>query len=169
VTKRARLILETAFALAIGTLAGCGYATRGLYSPDIETVSVPIFQSTGFRRDVEIQLTEKVVKAIEAQTPFKVVQSGGDTELRGKIINYFKAPFGEDGADNPRGGLMMMNLSLTWVDNRSGGVIKETTQSFTIDNNGSYVIDLGQSQATAQEKIYDEMADYVVSMMQAPW
>lgn len=151
------------------SLNGCGYATRGLYSPDIETVSVPIFQSTGFRRDVELQLTEKVVKAIEAQTPFKVVQSGADTELRGKILNYFKAPFGEDGADNPRGGLMMINLAVTWVDNRSGNVIKESTQTFTINESASYVIDLGQTQATAQEKIYDDMADYVVSMMQAPW
>lgn len=166
-SKGSASILVVCLALTIGS--GCGYTTRGLYSPDIETVSVPIFQSTGFRRDVEMQLTEKVVKAIDAQTPFKVVQSGADTELRGKIQNYFKGPFGEDGADNPRGGLMMMNLQITWVDNRSGDVIKETTQTFTIDNNASYVIDLGQSQATAQDKLYDDMADFVVSMIQAPW
>lgn len=149
--------------------AGCGYATRGLYNEQIETVSVPIFKVKGLRRDDEFQLTETVIKAIEAQTPYKVVQTDADTELRGTIQSIYKSPYGEDGYDNPRGGIMNMSLTLTWVDLRTGAVLREKSQTFTLDDNASYLIDLGQSQATAQQQLYDDMAGYVVSLMQAPW
>lgn len=149
--------------------AGCGYATRGLYPESIETVSVPIFKSRGLRRDIEFQLTEKVIKAIETQTPFKVVQGQADTELRGTVESLYKTPFGEDGFDNPRGGIMNVTLSLSWIDNRTGRVLQSTSQNFTVQDSASYVLDLGQSQATAQEKLYNEMADFTVALMQAPW
>ena len=148
---------------------GCGYSTRGLYNEQIETVAVPIFKVKGLRRDAEFQLTEQVIKAIEAQTPYKVVQSGADTELRAVIQSLYKSPFGEDGYDNPRGGIMNMSLSITWIDNRTGAVIREKSQTFTLDDSASYLIDLGQSQATAQQQLFDDMAGYIVSMMQAPW
>ena len=104
---------------------GCGYTTRGLYNDEIETVSVPIFKIKGLRRDVEFQLTEMVIKAIEAQTPYKVVQSGADTELRGTIQMLNKGSYGLDGYSNPRGGLMNMSLAVTWIDNRTGAVLRE--------------------------------------------
>lgn len=165
-SSRIATILLLAFAILP---VGCGYSTRGLYPESIETVSIPLFKNRGLRRDIEILLTEKVAKAVEAQTPFKVVQSGGDTELIGSIDSYFKLPYGEDGFDNPRGGMMTMNLSVSWIDRRTGRVINESTQTFTISDTTNYVIDLGQSQATANEKLCDDMAGYVVSLMQTPW
>ena len=164
--------IRLAAALAAALLAGaggCGYMTRGLYPTHIQTVSVPIFKSKGLRRDIEFQLTEKVIKAIESQTPLKVVASGGDSELRGTIESFFKTSNGEDGYDNPRGGVMNMILSVSWIDNTSGRVIHESSQTFTIQALDAYAINLAQSQATAMDRVVGEMADSIVAMMQAPW
>jgi hypothetical protein len=97
------------------------------------------------------------------------VQSGGDTELQGTIETLYKMPFGEDGFDNPRGGNMTMTLSVSWVDSRSGRVLRESSQTFTLNQSAPYVIDLGQTQATAVNDLLDDMASSVVSLMQNPW
>lgn len=150
--------------------AGCGYSTRGLYPSDIHTVHVPIFQSTGLRRDYEFQLTEKVIKEIEKQTPFKVVREGdADTTLKGTIVNLYKSPFGEDGYDNPRGGAMVLAVDVSWVDNRSGQVLNASNRSFTMQIVEPYTIDLAESQATAMDAALGQMADHIVTLLQAPW
>lgn len=157
-------------ALACLVSAGCGYTTRGLYPEDIQTVSVPIFQSDLLRRDVEFELTQKVIQRIERRTPFKVVDRGNaDTELRGRISSFFKAPFGEDGFDNPRGGTMMLVLEVQWIDKRTGRVLNETNQNFQILTTKSFNIDFSQSIASATSEACDQMADHVVTLMQAPW
>lgn len=157
-------------ALALIAACGCGYTTRGLYPETIHTVAVPIFESQGLRRDFEFQLTEAVKKEIEARTPFKIVSAAeADTVLKGKILNEFKAPVGEDGFDLPRGGNMIVTLQVSWVDNRSGEVLNETQSTFNLRSQELYLISLAQTQATAKSKVADELADQIVTMMQAPW
>lgn len=156
--------------LAVVTLAGCGYTTRGLYPSDIRTVHVPIFQAEGLRRDHEFQLTEKVIQKIESQTPFKVVREGdADTTLKGVIANLYKSPFGEDGFDNPRGGAMVLTVNVSWVDNRSGQVLNASNRTFTLQTVEPYTIDLAETQATAMDAAIDQMANHIVTLMQAPW
>ena len=56
--------------------AGCtGYSIRAPYDTRIKTVYVPVFKSITFRRDVNLMLTELVIKEIERRTPYKVVGS----------------------------------------------------------------------------------------------
>ena len=57
---------------------GClvtGYSIRPPYNTQIKTVYVPVFKSITFRRDVNLMLTELVIKEIERKTPYKVVGS----------------------------------------------------------------------------------------------
>lgn len=165
-----RAIGSFALVATIFVAAGCGYMTRGLYPSHIHTVSVPILQSKGLRRDIEFQVTERLIQAIEAQTPIKVVQSGeADSELTGTIQSFFKTPYGEDGFDNPRGGIMNIILAVQWVDNTTGKVIRESQQNFVLNTQEEYLINLGQSQATATDSLAKEIADHIVTMMQAPW
>ena len=54
----------------LGGCAGYQFGSQSLFNtPDIETVHVPVFQSSSFRRDLGEQLTEAVVKEIEKRTP----------------------------------------------------------------------------------------------------
>ncbi len=73
--------------LANAGCAGYRFGAATLYPPDIHTVYVPVFESDSFRRGLGERLTEAVVKAIEARTPYKVVGSAeADSVLTGKII-----------------------------------------------------------------------------------
>src|SRR5215471_14643559 len=83
-----RLALALSLALAAAT-AGCGYSIRPPYDTNIRTVYVPVFRSLSFRRDIQLQMTELVIKEIEKRTPFKVVgkPDEADTILEG-MINY---------------------------------------------------------------------------------
>jgi hypothetical protein len=149
---------------------GCGYTTRGLYPDDIQTVAVPIFKNSGLRRGIEFQLTEKVIQTIEARTPYKVVDRDcADAVLEGEIASYFKNPNGEDGYDNPRGGIMYLNTTVKWIDNRTGEVIDTNHGVVQVSKAAIYNIDTAQSQATADEEVCQQVADQVITMMQTPW
>ncbi|MGL5094916.1 MAG: hypothetical protein ACRDD1_04975, partial [Planctomycetia bacterium] len=105
------------FLAAAGGLVGCGYTTAGLYPEQIQTVAVPIIANTGLRRDVEFQLTEKVIQKIESRTPLKVVRQGdADSEVRAEISAFTKGTYAEDVFDNPLGANMFLNIKVAWVD-----------------------------------------------------
>ena len=104
--RRSRLVLSTALVLS---LAGCGSFGRlpsagpdeggffgwHIYAPfdtsEVKTVAV-FFKSNSFRRDVEKQLTEAVIKEITMRTPYKVVgdHEKADSLLSGTIITAGK-------------------------------------------------------------------------------
>jgi len=74
------LAVLVAGAAAVGSvLAGCasdpreGWSTRPLHDRDVDTVAVPIARNATFDRSVHVELTEAIVKAIEARTPWRVV------------------------------------------------------------------------------------------------
>lgn len=151
-------------------LSGCGYSTRGLYPDTIHTVAVPIFKNTTLRRDLEFVLTERVIMTIEKRTPFKVVkEADADTVLRGTLASAYKAPFGEDGYDNPRGGNMTIVLNVQWVDKRSGQILGQSDKTFTLNSAQDFTIDIAQSYGAANEAAIQKMSDMIVTMMQSPW
>src|SRR6516225_10107581 len=95
------------FALAAGGLAlsGCGYSLRPPGYPDVHTVYVPVFRAISFRRDIQIMLTEAVIKEIEERTRYKVVGTPeeADTILEGTISFAEKDLIGESPSNFPRG------------------------------------------------------------------
>lgn len=151
-------------------VSGCGYTTRGFYPENIRTVSVPIFKNeSGFRRDIEFQLTQNLIEMIESRTPYKVVSDGdADTEIRGTISQYYKSPFGEDGYDNPRGGNMAMTVQVTWIDNRTGEALSQGG-AVQLISYGNFTIDTAESISTADQQLVRDMSQKIVSLMQSPW
>ena len=168
----ASIMLTAAAGCANGGLFG--YATSGLYPENLRTISVPIFQNRTFRRNIEFQVTEEVVKGLE-RAGFKVVPSArAETELLGTIANYQKTGYGLDGYNNPRGGNMLMQVSVRWIDKRSGKTLKD--ESLRIDpaatlltSSSAFVVDGGQSVATTNDQLAKEMARNVLALLQNPW
>ena len=162
-------LLATPLVAFLATFSGCGYTTRGFYPPDIRTVAVPVFESDTFRRDVEFELTQKVIQTIESRTPLSVVsREHADTVLLGTITTYDKNAYGEDGFDNPRGGNMFLAVNVTWLD-RNGLVINTEQPNFTIQAQQPFTINIGQSEVTARAKAVEQIANRIVSLMQSPW
>src|SRR5437016_468028 len=64
------------------------YTTAHNYDCSIHTVRVPIFDNRTFRRGLEFDLTQAVVRDIQLHTPYRVVgcDQPADTELQGRII-----------------------------------------------------------------------------------
>jgi hypothetical protein len=72
--------------------AGCasdpteGYSSAPVFSTNIRTVAVPIFENETFQPGIEFELTDALIKEIEARTPYKVTaQPRADTILIGRI------------------------------------------------------------------------------------
>ncbi len=151
-----------------------GYRTSGLYPENLRTVSVPIFQNRSFRRDIEFQLTSEVVKGLE-RAGFKVVPADrAETELLGTVANYQKIGQGLDGFNNPRGGSMLLQVSVRWIDKRSGQAVRDESvridpAATTLSATEPFLIDAAQSVATANDRLAKEMARNVLALLQTPW
>jgi hypothetical protein len=164
----------TAVLLCAAAVTGCaGYqiGNQGLYPPDIQTVSVPIFASESFRRNFGERLTEAVVKEIELKTPLKVVNSGGaDSILYGRLTNDTKRVLIETRTDEPRETEVSLSVSISWVD-RQGAILRQNEiplpAEFTeFTQTASVVPEFGQSVATAHQTAIQRMAEQIVGSME---
>jgi len=162
--------LKTTFATL---LAGCGYTTRPMYPCTVQTVYVPMLQSKVFRRGLEMQLTEAIIKEIELKTPYKVVRSeDADTTLTGEIKSVRKRVLIQTPEDEPRQLETAVVVDVEWRDNRTGQVIcSEQTLGvpFMVRSDSLYAPELGQTTATALQETVNKLAVQVVAMMEEPW
>src|SRR5687767_8614231 len=102
-TTHHSLLTPLLLSLCLTGCAGYQMGNRTLYSPDIRTVYVPMFESNSFRRGLGERLTEAVVKEIELKTPYKVVGSpNADSVLSGIIVSETKRVTVENAFDDPR-------------------------------------------------------------------
>lgn len=116
-----------------GLLTGCaddpsrGYSTTSVYRENLQTVAVPIWQRGNgvYRRDLEFRLTEALVKRIELDTPYKVVdRSKADTILEGTIVQVDQRVLSfNPNRGTPRDIGLRIVVDFTWTDLRSGEII----------------------------------------------
>lgn len=156
-------------------LSGCGYVVGSPYGPEVRSVHVPTFTNETFRRGYELQLTEAVHKKIELNTPFRLMNSPqADTRLTGKIVSLNKRNANQNKYDDPRELELAIGIEMTWIDNRTGAVLAQRTSpvgpqlSHAIAQ-ASFAPETGQSMATATQDAVDQLANQIVSMMEAPW
>ena len=160
-------------------LPGCAayqFGADSLFPRHIQTVYVPMFQSSSFRRDLAERLTEAVTKEIEAQTPYKVVADpNADSVLKGQILGDAKHPTMVDSNTNDSREIeVALTVKVTWTD-RAGNVLRDCKPlpadqgSVEIKGTSNLVPEMGQSTATAQQEAINRIAKQVVSLMEAPW
>jgi hypothetical protein len=120
------ILLSAASALLIGP--GCstdpreGYSSASAWPSEYRSVSVPMIANRSYARELPAQLTEALVKQIEATTPYKVTgQGAADTLLRGTITEVrlqeisksLVTGLGEEVA-------IRVTLDYEWLDLRTG-------------------------------------------------
>lgn len=147
-----------------------GYSTESIYRTDIATVNVPIFENVTFHRQVELDLTESIVKEIEQRTPYKVTtQRRADTILSGTIR---RVELDQLTRSRETGLAEEMVLSVTidfeWRDLRNNQLIvrRESFTShglFVPSNPSAEPIELGRLAAV------QKLARDIVNEMQAEW
>ncbi len=104
-----------------------GYTTAPNYNCSIHTVYVPIFKNTTMYRNLEFQLTQAVVREIEAKTPYKVISDRcrADTELTGKIISFNKGILNITPFNEAREAQTTMGVEIVWRDLRTGEILSK--------------------------------------------
>lgn len=169
-----RWLLPLAVLAALGGCAGYQVGNWSLYSPDIRTVYVPMFQSASFRRNLSEWLTEAVVKEIELKTPYKVVgTAAADSILTGRILGDDKNLLIENPFDDPRQLQAEIAVEVQWVDRRGNELCREVIplppELVLIRGTGLLVPEVGHSVATAHQEAIVNIAERIVGMMETPW
>ncbi|UCC22896.1 MAG: LptE family protein [Planctomycetota bacterium] len=92
VLKRGAVGILAGLVVCVLFVCGCGepgpYSNESLYTDEVGSVYVEMFESRSFRRGVEYELTNAVAKRIEAETPYKVISNRdrADSVLSGQIM-----------------------------------------------------------------------------------
>lgn len=150
---------------------GCSRYHTGnqfLYRCDIRTVHVMMFESDSYRRFLGQRLTEAVIKEVEVNTPMTITDPQiADSFIRGKLIRDSKTVVGENAYDEPRSLLVGWLVEVDWVD-RAGVALMER-QLVRIHQDAVFIPEGGQTMATAQQRVVEQIARDVVSQMQTPW
>jgi hypothetical protein len=173
-----RVFTRLAIGSPLAAMLGCaGYqmGARTLYPPDIRTVYVPMIESNSYRRNLGEWLTEAVIKQIEAETPFKVVNTpNADSVLSCRITSDSKNLAMNSPTSEGRELRVNFQVAVDWVD-RKGDAIKPA-QSIpapaglnTIQDGSNMFPELGQSVTSSQQTGIQRLAEQIVSMMEAAW
>jgi hypothetical protein len=168
--RSGRAALSAAAVLVLALQGGCGYSVRAPYSKTVKTVYVPVFRSVSFRRDVNLQLTELVVKEIERRTPFKHVGTpeGADTILDGTINYADKSLVVQNPFNYPRQLTATINVAVNWTHNPAteDELNRDPT---TLSENVNFTPELGETSATAFYRTNQALAKQIVDMMEQAW
>jgi hypothetical protein len=159
----------TAGLLGLG-LGGCGYSVRAPFDSSIKTVYVPVFRSVSFRRDLNLQLTELVIKEIERRTPFKVVGTpeGADTILDGTVNFADKNIIVENPFNLPRQLTATVNVAVNWTHNPP--TKEEIDRLPTVVGEAvNFVPEVGESAESAFYRTNEALAKQIVDMMEKAW
>jgi len=177
-----RSTLVVAFAYgALAALAGCsddpraGYTLKNQYRQDVKTVAVKMFQRSRdvYRRDIEFDLTEALVKRIEQDTPYKVTTIGrADTELSGTIerIDQHVGSYDPE-TGRPRDMLLTVTVSFTWKDLRAGRRDVVLVKQEKLKATGDYVTHepVGEVFFQGGQDVVNRLARQIVEHMEAAW
>jgi hypothetical protein len=160
------------FALALGGLglSGCGYSLRPPGYPDVHTVYVPVFRSISFRRDIQIMLTEAVIKEIEERTKYKVVGSPdqADTILEGTINFADKNLIVENPQNLPRELNAWIQATVRWIHNPPLEQ-ERNAPPVVVGETVNFIPEIGETAMTGFYKTCQNLATQIVDMMDAPW
>ena len=171
-------------ALAAGMLSaillpGClsddptvGYTARSQYRKGIQTVAVPIWTrgKKVYRRNVEIRLTQALVKRIELDTPYKVTdKQKADTLLTGSIEQIEQATLSYNpDTGRPREIEVAFTVVFKWEDLRTGDVIVNR-RNFRIADVYIPPHPFDEDFFRGSEALMERLARRVVETMEADW
>lgn len=176
-----------------------GYKVAPQYDRSIRTVRVPIAENKTFIRGLEFELTEALIKQIERRTPWKVVQGEADAELRVTILGMPKRVILPNPLNEVRQAELTMSVEVAWYDLRINPELPPrrgpqippppppplTNASdplaplpppgpapfapVLVQRTVTFIPELGESYATARQKLVTDMAEQIVSLLEIPW
>jgi len=111
------------------SILGYQLGNKAIYDPGIDTIFVHTFynrtlQTTPYR-EMEVAITQEVVRQIGAVTPFHVISdiNRADTELKGSIVLMSKNILNVTQQNMVREGELQVSVDVVWRDLRDGRIL----------------------------------------------
>ena len=161
------------FAVSPSALRTGGFFGWHFYAPfdtsEVKTVFVS-FRTQTFRRDLEKQLTEAVLKEISLRSPYKIVGNPKDADslLKGMITFGDKNLIVEAPTNLPRELSATMTVQVTWTHNPPND-IEKTRLPTVVTETANFVPEVGESTLSAYNHVIQALAKQIVDMMEQPW
>jgi hypothetical protein len=184
ISRRIRALIAAAM---LTSLAGCSGFVRNptvnskdpgffgwhFHAPfdttEVKTVAV-FFKSNVFRRDLEKQLTEAVIKEIHLRSPYRVVASHeeADSLLTGTIYSDAKNLVVEAPTNLPRGLNASIMVQTKWTHNPPTEIESKQIAT-TISETINFIPEVGETTLSAYNHVIQSIAKQIVDMMEQPW
>ena len=166
-----RDIILISFILAVGlTFCGCsGYSNQSLFSDDVSSVYVEMFDNKSFDRGTEYELTDALAKRIEAVTPYKIISSRdrADTIISGHLVSVSGAVLS---SERETGRALEKEVQLTavvnWKNLKTGELLIDNE---SVSATASYSEWQNQSSSYASALAANNLAKKIVELMEIPW
>lgn len=136
---------------------------------DVKTVFVS-FKTQTFRRDLEKQLTEAVLKEITLRTPYKIVGNPkeADSVIKGMITFGDKNLVVEAPTNLPRELNATMTVQVNWTHNPPTDE-ERTRLPTVVTETVNFVPEVGETTLSAYNHVIQNIAKQIVDMMEQPW
>ena len=154
-------------------LTGCGafngYSNDPLFTPDVQTIYVEMFENNSFYRGVEYHFSDAVAKKIEAETPYKIVsdRNKADSIIGGKLVEVQK---GLLTSERETGRALESDITLqvvvNWKNLKTGQLLLDNQ---TITASASFSEWQGQSFEYGSTLAANKLANRVVQSMAVDW
>ncbi len=173
-----RLALAASCLAAGAAVSGCssgpeqagGYAVRNRYPKEYRTIAVNVFRNDTYDRPLNGQLTEAIIKEVQAMTPYRISpESRADTVLRGTVRRREVRELSKSRSTGlTEEALYEVTIDWEWIDQRTGKPIV-ARNGFT----ASAVFVPSRPSAEPTEigrfAVVQNLATDVVANMQAGW
>jgi Lipopolysaccharide-assembly len=184
ISRRIRALIASAL---LTSLAGCSGFVRNptnnsndpgffgwhFHAPfdtsEVKTVAV-FFKSNVFRRDLEKQLTEAVIKEIHLRSPYRVIASheNADSLLTGTIYSDAKNLVVEAPTNLPRELNASIMVQTKWTHNPPTDIESKQIPT-TISETINFIPEVGETTLSGYNHVIQSIAKQIVDMMEQPW
>ncbi|MBI1848996.1 MAG: LptE family protein [Planctomycetes bacterium] len=162
-TQRTRIPTVLALAVFASTLGGCGYTTHSLIGDDFHTIHVEILGNKTFRRDLEFTLTRDIQDEILSRTNLRIVdRDRADVRLEGDIIDFAENVLSTDERDRIFESSVRVTVRFRLVDQRTGAEMRH----FTLNDSAPFLAATGQTNRTATNRTFSDLAEHVVYQLE---
>ena len=170
--SRTSLFVLSALSIAsLSLLVGCGAysASSGRIDANLRRVTVPYLENYTAEPDIEIELTDLIIRALQDDRTLKVVdRDDADTELAGKVLHYRL----KEAYTNPELLVdeyqLQILVELTMTEISSGEAVFAKKR---IRGTGNFIVDdpEGTSEETARAEAAAEIIKQVLASVVEDW
>ena len=153
--------------LIFALISGCGYSTKPLISRKINSIYIPVFGNSTFRRGLEFELTKAVKDEIMSKTNLRIVQKdSADTILYGTIKSVTEGILTQDVTDNIVESRLKINVDIRLEDRRTGRTLIKKSN---LKTSAEFIVKRGENINSATAEGIADLAELIVNHLEEKW